>query len=58
MKDYEKLLISVVNDFVDDYSVEELLQILYEGASIGEVINDMFNAGLIPNDVMEEFLND
>ena len=51
-------MISVVNDFVDDYSVEELLQILYEGASIGEVINDMFNAGLIPNDVMEEFLND
>lgn len=58
MKDYEKILISVVNDFVDDYSVEELLQILYEGASIGEVVNDMFNAGLIPNDVMEEFLND
>lgn len=58
MKDYEKLLISVVNDFTDDYSIEELLETLFPGASVGEIVNEMFNSGLIPNDVMEKFLND
>lgn len=58
LKDYEKLLIGVVNDYVDDYSIQELFEILFPGATVGEIVNDMFNSGLIPDDVMEEFLND
>lgn len=58
MKNYEKLLISVVNDYADDNGLDGLLDELFPGASIGEIVNDMFNAGLIPEDVMERFLND
>lgn len=58
MKDYTKLLISVVEDFKDDNGVDELFEVLFPGASIGEIVNDMYEAGLIPDDVMEAFLND
>lgn len=58
MKDYTKLLISVVEDFKDDNGIEELFEALFPGASIGEIVNDMYEAGLIPDDVMEAFLND
>jgi len=58
MKDYEKLLIKIVNEFADDYSVEEVLDILFPGQSFGEIMNDAFNAGLIPNDIMENFINE
>lgn len=57
MKDYEKLLIQVLNDYVDDYGVEALFEELGL-ASVGEVINDMYNAGLIPDDIMEKFINE
>lgn len=57
MKDYEKLLISVINDYADDYGAEAVLEILFPGASIGEIMNDAFNAGLIPDEDMEKFIN-
>ena len=58
MKNYEKMLISAVNDYADDYSIEDVLELLFPGASIGEIVNDAYNAGLIPNEDMEKFLND
>lgn len=58
MKNYEKLLISAVNDYAADYSIEDVLELLFPGASIGEIVNDAYNAGLIPDEDMEKFLND
>jgi hypothetical protein len=57
MKDYEKLLIQVINEYVDDYGIEALFEELNLG-SAGEVINDMYNSGLIPDDTMEKFINE
>jgi hypothetical protein len=57
VKDYEKLLIGVINDYADEYGIEAVLEILFPGASIGEVMNDAFNAGLIPDEDMEKFIN-
>lgn len=58
MKNYSKILINTVNEYADDYSIEEVLEILFPGMSIGEIVNEAYEAGIIPNDVMEEFLND
>lgn len=57
MKDYEKVLISVINDYADDYGAEAVLDILFPSATIGEILNDVFNAGLIPDEDMEKFIN-
>lgn len=55
----EVSLISILNDYADDYGVEGLLEELFgEGMTIGEILNDHFNAGLIPTDRMEAFLLD
>lgn len=59
MKNYDKLMIEVVNDFADDYGVEGVLEELFgEDFDFGEIIVDMFNSGLIPNDKMEKFINE
>lgn len=58
MKEYEKELISVVNDYADDYGWEGLFEELFPGATAGEIVLDMYNSGLIPEDIMERFLND
>lgn len=54
----EVSLISVINDYADDYSVVEVLDEFFPGITIGEIIVDMWNAGLIPTDVMDKFLLD
>jgi len=58
MKDYEVVLISVLNDFADDYGTDGLLDEIFPGMTIGEIIVNMYDAGLIPNDVIETFLED
>lgn len=58
MKDYEAVLISVLNDFADDYGTDGLLDELFPGITVGEIVVDMYNAGLIPEDVIERFLED
>jgi hypothetical protein len=55
----EANLISILNDYADDYGIQGLLDELFgEGVTIGEILNDHWNGGLIPNDVMEKFLTD
>jgi hypothetical protein len=52
-------LISILNDYADDYGVVGLLEELFgEDINIGEIVADMWNAGLIPTDVMDKFLLD
>lgn len=58
MKDYEKLLISVANDYAHDYGIDGLFDELFPGMSPGELIRDMYESGLIPDDVMEKFLGE
>lgn len=58
MKDYEKLLISIANDFTGDHGLEALFEELFPGMSPGELVRDMYEAGLIPDDVMETFLGE
>lgn len=56
MKDFEKELASVVDDFEADHGVYGVLDELFPGVSLGELVVDMYNSGMIPNDVMEKFL--
>lgn len=58
MKVYDKKLIEAVNDYADEEGIEEVLDRVFPGATIGEIVVDMYNAGLIPEDVMERFLED
>jgi hypothetical protein len=58
MKNYEVQLISVINDFADEYSMEELFDELFPGMSVGELVLEMYNAGIIPDDALETFLED
>lgn len=54
----ESNLISLINAYADDYSIEEVLDEFFPGMSIGEIMNDCWNGGLIPTDRMDKFLND
>lgn len=56
MKDFEKELMSVVDDFEADYGISGVLEELFPGMSLGELVVDMYNSGMIPDDVMEKFL--
>lgn len=58
MKSFEQALIQVANDFVDDYGMDGLFEEIFPGVSAGELLLDMYNAGMIPDDVLEKFLND
>lgn len=58
MKDYEKLLISVVNDYAAEHGLEAVFEVLFPGMSAGELVRDMFDAGLIPDEDLERFLGE
>jgi hypothetical protein len=51
-------LIGAINDFADEYSDDAVLEEFFGDMTIGEIIVDMWNAGLIPADKMEAFLLD
>ena len=51
-------LISVVEDYAHDYGEDALLEELFPHLSIGEIVWEMYEYGMIPEDVLEEFLND
>ena len=58
MKDFEKNFISVINDYEDDYGAAGVLDELFPGMSLGEILLDMYNLGGIPEDVLEKFLEE
>lgn len=52
-------LVTLFNDYAGDYSAEELIEELFgEGVTIGDILSDHYNAGLIPTDRLEAFLLD
>lgn len=56
MKDFEKELMSVVQEYADDYGVEGVLEELFPKMTIGELVVEMYNSGMIPEDILEGFL--
>lgn len=58
MKDFEKLFIAAIEGFVDDYSVEELVDELFPGMTVGELFLGMYEHGMIPEEDLERFLED
>jgi hypothetical protein len=57
MKEFDFTLMNIVNDYIDDYGVEGLLDELFPGQTMGELVVDMYQAGLIPETMLESFLN-
>lgn len=58
MNDFEKNFISVVNDYADDYGSDAVLDELFPGQTLGEILWDVYNLGGIPTDTLEKFLSD
>lgn len=58
MKPRSSLLINLVNEVADYSSVPEVIEQFFPGMSVGELISDMYDHGMIPEDVLEEFLNE
>lgn len=52
----ESQLILAFHDYVDEFGLDALVEKIWPGINIGELFADIYNAGLIPEDVMEEFL--
>lgn len=51
-------LIKLIDGYAEDYSALDVLDEFFPGLSLGEIIVDAWNAGMIPTDVMEKFLTD
>lgn len=58
MKDFEKNFISVINDYADDYGIDGVLDEIFPGMSLGEILYQHYELGGIPEDVLEKFLKD
>jgi hypothetical protein len=58
MTKFDNDLIDVFDGFVFDNNYTALFDILFPGASPGEIVLDMYNSGLIPNEVIERFLEE
>jgi len=58
MKNLQNKFIEVVADYINDYGVDGLLAELFPNRDPSEIFWDMYEAGMIPDDMMERFLND
>ena len=58
MKNMQKLFLQVLSDYIDDYGTDELFEELFPGRDVAEVFYEMYESGMIPEDLMEKFLND
>ncbi len=48
--------ISVLADYLNDNGLEALFEELFPNQDVESVFYDMYEAGMIPEDVMEKFL--
>lgn len=58
MTTFEKYLVDVFNGFVEDNGYDELFEIMFPGMPAGELVLEMYNSGMIPNDTIETFLEE
>ena len=56
MTKFAKLLIEAMNEYATEYGVEALLEELFPEMTIVELINEIYEAGLLPNDVVERII--
>lgn len=56
MRDFDKQLMMRVNELFEGHN--EFLEKFFPEMSVGELVLDMFNAGLIPNDIIESLLDE
>lgn len=48
----------VINQWIEDYSVDEFLEQFMPNYTFGDIVWFMYEVGEIPSDVMEKFLNE
>lgn len=58
MKELSRKIITTINLAADEHGVSEVLEQLFPRMSLGELINDMYEAGLLPDEDLEAFLED
>lgn len=58
MKELSRKIITTINDAADQFGSDEVLEQLFPGMTLGELVNEMYEGGLLPSDVLEEFLED
>ena len=57
-REFEKKIIDASNEFAYNQSVLELLEFLFPGQEIGNIVVDAKNTDLIPEDVIERLIGD
>lgn len=58
VKDFKKLLISVADSYYEDHGLEGLIEELFPKLTAGELIAEMYEYGMIPEDVLERFVSE
>ena len=58
MKKFDKLFIEVADDFAGDYGLEALFEELLPDLTPGQIALELYNAGVIPTDNVEKFVNE
>lgn len=56
MRDFDLKIMKKINDKFD--TAEDLLEELFPGITLGELTTEMYNAGLIPDDILERVMNE
>lgn len=51
-------MIDVFDAHADDYGLEDLMEQIFGDMTAGEIIADMYEYGMIPNEVIERFLEE
>lgn len=58
MKDIIKLIILSAEDYADEFGTDNLLDNLFPGMTIGELVAEMYEYGMLPDDVIERLVQD
>jgi hypothetical protein len=58
LKKFDKLFIEVTDDYVVDYGMEALFEELLPDLTPGQIALELYNAGVIPTDKVEKFINE
>lgn len=56
MRDFDLKIMDKINEKFDD--AEDLLEELFPGMTLGEFTTELYNAGLIPDDVLERLMDE
>jgi len=56
MREFDKTIMNAVNEKYGNSN--EFLEEFFPNMTVGELVVEMYNAGLIPDDIIESILND